>query len=273
MLLVAWLEPAGRPGIRPGAAIGGSAASGALRSAAVGLGVWALGIALPAGLLTLLTAAPHVALAHGFWLGTPALLNFSAPAAVLRASYRWIPGTPLPIDWEAGIRGSWVMAHDRQLLSVAVSLLTLTAGLLAIAWRLRRARQAASGDRDGRADSVASARDTVCALIALALLAAPISWYHYQLLQLPAFVLALTAAVRARRWGRAVLVVAAVLALTRHELWVLVLQALGSDSTTALYRTGFLVPLAAAVWFASRVLEIGGAKSGVRAPGVDAAVS
>jgi hypothetical protein len=251
MLLLAWIAPAGEPGYRR---VG-------LRSALAGLGAWALGVFLPAAVLLLATPPPHLSLAHGFWLGSPAMLNFSAPAAALRASYGWAPGTPLPADWEAGVRASWVLGEERQLFSVAFSLLVLGAGLGAVLWRLRRVHSTAAGE-----SAVPSppdlARQTFCALVALALLAAPISWYHYQLLQLPAFGLVLALALRERRWASALLVLAGVLALTRHELWVRLFAGLGTEPRTALYWTGFLVPTVALIWFAALVRRIGGTAAG-----------
>ena len=130
------------------------------------------------------------------------------------------------------------------------------AGLTAIgAARLRRRRLA--GEGWPISGGTTPGRDTVIALVALALVAAPISWYHYQLLQVPAFALALAAALRAGRWGAALATAVLSAALTRHEWIVAIVELYEPDPATALYFTGFLMPLFAVVWFVSRVRAIG----------------
>ncbi|MEO8276244.1 MAG: glycosyltransferase family 87 protein [Thermoanaerobaculia bacterium] len=243
LLLFAWIpwRPSGR---RPAAAI------------LAGAGIAALGVLLPALFLFATTGPPHVALAHGFWFGSPALLNFSAPAAALRASYSWSAGAALPPDWQDGVRASWSLAPAGRQLSLAVSILVLLAGLAAIVWRRRRA---SPGDRRGEeTESASTTRATLLALVALALLAAPISWYHYQLLEVPAFVLVLTARLRKRRWISGAWVALAVVALTRHELVSAVLQRVdfNPDPDLALYRTGQLTTLVGAIWFVVLLLRI-----------------
>jgi hypothetical protein len=220
-----------------------------------GLGTWALCLLAPWMVLFVSTAPPYLPVSHGYWLGTPAVLNFSAPAAVLRASYGWASGEPLPYDWEAGVSAAWALSRERQWISVGTSVLVLAAGLAAILWR--RWRLDRGGSERARGGTTAG-RDTVIALVALALVAAPISWYHYQLLQLPAFALALAGALRARRWGSALATAALTLALTRHEWIVAVVELRESDPAAALYLAGCLMPLFGVVWFASRVLAIGG---------------
>lgn len=286
ILLLSWLPGSLRPSdsaLSRGAKTGdagrrprppGLAVADAARIWGSGLGVWALGVALPWALLAIATAPPHLPLARGYWLGTPALLNFSAPAAVLRATYDWRSGSPPPADWEAGVSASWVLARDRQLVSAGVSLLVLAAGLAALGWRLSRLRSRRSRTAAGGEPTLG--RDIACALVALAIVAAPISWYHYQLLQLPAFVLALGGALRTRRWGVAVALAAVVLTLTRHEWVVGLVQLFAPDSPTALYWTGILLPLVGAAWFGSRVLAIGASGAspvsrGWRAPRAPAA--
>ena len=229
----------------------GSEASRCWRS---GLASWALFIVLPWAVLFLFTTPPHLPVSHGYWLGTPAVLNFSAPAAVLRASYDWEPGAPLPHDWEAGVSATWVLSRERQGIAVATSLLILAAGLAVILWRRWRLDREGSGRARGDATP---GSDTVIALVALALVAAPISWYHYQVLQLPAFALAFAGALRARRWAAALAIALLALALTRHEWVVTVVELFESDPATALYFTGGLMPLFGVVWFVSRVLAIG----------------
>lgn len=279
LLLLSWIPGLADRGSTAGPARGARPLrwwnGGVSRCWQSGLGSWALFMALPWAVLFLSTTPPHLPVAHGYWLGTPAVLNFSAPAAVLRASYGWEPGEPVPHDWEAGVSATWVLARDRQWISVATSLLILAAGLAAIAagdasrafrWRRQRlARDEAEGDRGGTAPG----RGTLIALVALALVAAPISWYHYQLLQLPAFALALAGALRSRRWASALAIATLTVALTRHEWVVTIVGLFESDPATALYLTGCLMPLFGLVWFVSRVLAIGngGDTDGIGASG------
>jgi hypothetical protein len=205
----------------------------------------ALLVALPLGLLVLATPPPHLPVAHGYWLGTPAVLNFSAPAAVLRASYGWRPGEELPRDWVDGVNSNWRLAPERQRLSVAVALGLLAAGLTALFLRVRRNGRAPSGP--GLAG----------ALVALALVAAPIAWYHYQLLQLPAFVLALAGALRRGRWATVCALGATLLVLTRHELVAAALRAVAPLPENALYLTGVVLPLVGAAWFLVQLAALG----------------
>ena len=243
LLLLSWI---------PGARLAGSDRSDrsdhatAYRAAGGAVLVWALLVALPFGVLAVATPPPHLPLAHGYWFGTPALLNFSAPAAVLRASYGWQPGSALPRDWVDGVSSAWSLAPGRQRISAATSLVLLGAGLAALFVRLRRVGRSAAGP------------EIACALVALALVAAPIAWYHYQLLQLPAFVLALAPALRARRWAASVALAGTLLALTHHELVVAAVQLFVPLPVTAYYLTGMLLPLLGTAWCVSRLLAIGG---------------
>ena len=147
------------------------------RVLAAGAGVALLGLAaswLPLALLP----APRLPTTAGFWRGTPALLNFSLPAVALRLADPARPGQPLPADWVHGNDPeALALPAGRAALSVAVAVLTLAIGL----WLLVRA--APPGLR-GEDLPLAAA-----ALIALALAASPIAWYHYQLLQLPGLAL------------------------------------------------------------------------------------
>ena len=246
---LSWLPWRGSPG-----------GNDTLRTWVSGALTWALLFILPWTALVVATPPPHLPLAHGYWLGTPALLNFSAPAAALRASYGWEPGAALPDDWVAGVSASWSLTRERQCISVFASLLVLATGLALLLLRVWRERWKAPA----HSFAGAGGADVACALVALALVAAPISWYHYQLLQLPAFVLALAAALRARRWPAALAIAAGVLTLTRHELVVSAVRLFAPDPTTALYFAGFVMPLLGAAWFASRVLAIGRGDGGDR---------
>jgi hypothetical protein len=156
-------------------------------------------------------------------MGTPAALNFSLPALAVRLTYSVPAESPLPADWQAGNNPEgFHLAPWRRGLSVAVSLATLAAGLLAILQVNRR-------------------RDrlyVLAALVALATLASPISWYHYQVFQLPGLALLGAAYLRRRAvWPLAGLSVLAA-GLTREEvrsfLW-------GSGETANVLAAGAVV--------------------------------
>lgn len=124
-----------------------------------------------------LLPAPHEPTTAGYWRGTPAPLNFSLPAVALRLAD--------PPREPGALPESWVRGHDPEALrlsptdgalSVGVSLATLLAGLAVLAAVGTRQRSRDGALPDGLLPS---------ALISLGLLAATLSWYHYQLLQLP----------------------------------------------------------------------------------------
>jgi|CXWL01.1.fsa_nt_gi hypothetical protein len=225
----------------------------------LGLGLLTVVLAgvMPWLALVVATPPPHAAQSHGYWLGTPASLSFSLPSAALRAGYDWVASTPVPSDWQASNVATFVLSPGRRALSVAISLATLACGFAFLAWRLRVAR------RPGRATTGNSHRDASLALIALAVVASPISWYHYQLFQLPALAVAADGAWRERAWGRLVGVAAVGLALTRTALWRQAFALLGADADLALYRTGIAVPWLGLAWFcwlAWRVGRVGAAR-------------
>lgn len=158
-----------------------------------------------------------------YWTGNPAPLNQSLSANVLRLT-TWPRGTPaaetepaerprtdrgnrrrepMPRSWRQGNNPRVFLLPPRQAaVSVGVSLacLALGGGLLGALLFRTPARHRKAQPTAGRTRRVAAA-----ALTTLAVLASPISWYHYQLFQLPGLALVGTdvAASRpgARRWA------------------------------------------------------------------------
>lgn len=147
----------------------------------------------------------------GYWLGTPASLNFSLPALALRATDPELAaGAPPPLSWQTGNNLDYLdLSPARRRLSVGVSLAALALGLAAIGTAAARARRAEGGSRGPW---------ILAALASLAVLASPVSWFHYQIFALPGLALLAAAALR-RRSGLALAGVAALATgLTRAEV-------------------------------------------------------
>ncbi|HEX7186080.1 MAG TPA: glycosyltransferase 87 family protein [Thermoanaerobaculia bacterium] len=169
--------------IWPGLLLLAYAGRASRRLFAIGIAVAVLCVALPLILIAVFLPPPHLPHGTGYWMGTPASLNVSLPALALRLSYP-LSG-PVPEDWIVGNEVARLhLDAGRKALSVGVSLATLALGLVALGWRARQDRW------DGRFG--------LAALTALAILASPISWYHYQLLQFPGLALLAVSYLRRR---------------------------------------------------------------------------
>lgn len=121
--------------------------------------------------LAVLRPPPHLPQATGSWAGSPAFLNLSLPATALRLADAPADWRRMPRSWLAGNRLEDVeLSGPAVAFSLTVALLTLGGGLLLIFRSV--------GPETPRLPVYA-------ALIALALAAAPVSWYHYRLLHLP----------------------------------------------------------------------------------------
>jgi len=161
---------------------------------AVLVGVWAadrnrraclVGIAAVIVALVLSWAAllplppPHMPSSAGYWMGTPALLNFSLPAVALRLANPPAGRGALPPAWVTGNDPEALrLPASHRALGVGVALLTLLLGGFCLARASSPGRLSAAGRLHASA-----------ALVALALAASPIAWYHYQLFQLPGLAL------------------------------------------------------------------------------------
>jgi hypothetical protein len=134
-------------------------------------------------------------------MGTPAVLNLSLPATMLRATDGGALGPELPDSWSRGNDPRAVdLSRGRVALSATTAGVVLLAGV-AVVW--------CSASRRG-ADMV----PLLSALVVVALVAAPISWYHYRLLHFPGIAWLAVSAARKGAWARLVGVVALALALT-----------------------------------------------------------
>lgn len=123
--------------------------------------------------LAVSTPGPALPASSQFWMGTPAFLNFSFPATVLRIADPPSQGGVMPLDWRNG-------NDPRQLhLPTGRALLGACSGAVTFAFCLGLITLTC---RNRDPDPVA----IFGALITSVLAASPIAWYHYQLLQLPA---------------------------------------------------------------------------------------
>jgi hypothetical protein len=184
-------------------------------------------------------------------MGTPALLNFSLPAAALRATYRWNGEGPMPADWERGTHPAALrLAPFRRHLSVAVSLAALAVGLATLG--MRRSWVAAQGRR-GSLDEPA----TLAYLAGLAVVASPVAWYHYQLFLLPGAALVAAACLHRRAYGGLAVVILMALAASWAHRGGWAAGALGIDLARYLVAAGLAVPLLDAALLALVLTEIG----------------
>ncbi len=127
-----------------------------------------------------------------YWMGTPAILSWSIPSAVLRALDP--PATPdrVPHDWEFGNTGANLhLSAKRRAVSLTISAATFAGGVLALTLACRGRL---------RAEQMSWA---LAGLTSLSLAASPVCWTHYQLLQYPGLALLLANAVQQRRWRSA----------------------------------------------------------------------
>lgn len=185
----------------------------------------------------------------GYWMGTPAILSWSLPSAVLRAMDPPKRGSHLPPAWEYGNATTEIAKPERGLVSAAVAASTLGVGLLALLWISR-------GTLNANQSPFAMA-----GLLSLSLAAAPICWTHYQVMQYPGLALLLCTAWRRHSWVRLSSIV--VLGACLYQLPVGVLtdyyrQHAGwtADSPAILYFWTTLTPIASLALFALFLWEV-----------------
>ena len=155
-------------------------------------GIALLSVSLPWLVLACFFTGPKVATEAHYWLGTPAMFSWSLPSVVLRILMPLHPGRHLPFYWDHGNTAATLhLAPWLQTVSVAVALTALAGGILALIVVSRGRLRAAH------------LPFAMAALISLTLVAAPVSWTHYQVLQYPGVALLLYHAIRWRRWALA----------------------------------------------------------------------
>jgi hypothetical protein len=126
-----------------------------------------------------------------FFSGTPAILSWSLPSAVLRALDSPRSGGPLPRNWYVGnnLMELQLPPWQREI-SMSVAIVTFAVGIIVLAIATR-----------GRLDP-AWLPFAMAASLSLGLAAAPLSWGHYQVMQYPAVALLLCHVVRLHLWRR-----------------------------------------------------------------------
>jgi hypothetical protein len=160
----------------------------------------------------------------GAWTGTPATLSWSLPSVVLRILDPERRDFIVPAHWMLGTN----LEHFRLPLllavaGVAVALITLAIGLAAIVW------SAGTRIREQQVPWV------MAALVSLALVASPVSWTHYQVLEYPGLALLLIHAWRHRHWAQ--LVAALALASLIYPLPIYMMDTLSQHWTTDSFHT------------------------------------
>ncbi len=167
-------------------------------------------VLLPLGLIAVATPGPVAPQSGSFWMGTPAFLNLSLPATVLRLADPPADDGAMPPDWKNGNDPRQLhLPRERAALSAASGAVTLALCLGLIA--------AASRHREPPAPAL------IGAIITSALAGCPIVWYHYQILQFPGIVWLASKAIRSRRFGTLLVLTATALGLTwAHRLDVLI---------------------------------------------------
>jgi hypothetical protein len=189
---------------------GGSAAQGAAVAAGFSLkllpGILAIvpvlrrdwrAVAAMIAVTVALLLLPAVVVSHwgsgppptSFWMGTPALLNWSVPAVALRIADPPVSLPQLPHNWRFGnVPEGTHLPRSQQWLSVGIAAAVLLAGLAALVTACR-----------GRLNQ-AQVPWAAAALISLSVAASPIAWSHYQVLQYPGLALLICHAVNRRKW-------------------------------------------------------------------------
>jgi Glycosyltransferase family 87 len=196
--------------------------------------------------------------------GTPCVLSWSIPSVALRILEPPDDDGKLPADWING----WDLPRlhldsGQKLASLSTALATLAAGL-ALLWFKTR------GGLSAGQIPIAGA-----ALIALALAASPIAWWHYQAMQYPGVALLLYYAIRHSDWRRlASALVCAVFLFPlpaaalryyyhRHERW--------PDSPALMYFWTSVTPIASLVLFVLLVAMIDACGSKIKSSSSPAA--
>jgi hypothetical protein len=126
-----------------------------------------------------------------YLFGTPCVLSWSFPSVALRIFEPPDDNGKLPNDWING----WDLPRlhlslDQKLLSLSVALAVFASGLAVLVFKT-------GGQLTPEQIPFAGT-----ALVALALAASPIAWWHYQAMQYPGVALLCCAAVRAGHWRK-----------------------------------------------------------------------
>jgi hypothetical protein len=125
-----------------------------------------------------------------FVFGTPCVLSWSIPSVALRVLDPPGADGKVPSDWLNWDLSRLHLSARQKLVSLAASLAALAPGL-ALLWFKTR------GGLTAKQVPIAGT-----ALVALALAASPVGWWHYQTMQYPGVALLLYYVIRGRDWRR-----------------------------------------------------------------------
>jgi len=146
-------------------------------------------LAVPWWIVQCCLTGPKAPPSVDYIFGTPSVLSWSLPSVALRIYEPLPPGGPMPNDWITGNGLPGVrLSTNQRALSAGVAVLTLAVGFLVLAIRLR-----------GRL-TLSQVPLAGAAMIALAVVASPVSWTHYQVMQYPGLALFLGYAAKRRPW-------------------------------------------------------------------------
>jgi hypothetical protein len=159
------------------------------RAIATLIAVTAALILVPAAVIAHWHSGPAFPGHADYWMGSPAVLNWSIPAIALRVADPPVSPARVPYNWEFGnLTRRLRLPRDQQRLSAGIGAGLLLAGLAALIIVCR-----------GRLNAP-QAPWASAALISLSVAVSPVSWSHYQILQYPGLALLLCYAVRQRKW-------------------------------------------------------------------------
>jgi hypothetical protein len=181
------------------------------RALVTGIAVILLLALLPTLATALLLGPPLSPPATYYWMGTPALFNFSLPAVLLRLLDPPAGTGRLPHNWEFGNNVHELNVPESHLwIAVAIAASVMALGLLLL-WRWA----ASAPDSSSVPSSAATLTPGTtplplvsAALVSLTLAVSPVCWSHYQLLQYPGVALLLAGFVRQKRFRAAAALVA-----------------------------------------------------------------
>ena len=148
-------------------------------------------VVIPWAAVALFLQGPSGAAKGSAWTGTPATLSWSLPSLAVRILDPARNDYLTPSKWMLGTNlEHFHLAPQLAAAGLAVSILALASGLFALV------RVAGLRIREEQAPWV------LAALVSLALIASPVCWTHYQVLEYPVVALLLIDASRQRKWAR-----------------------------------------------------------------------
>ena len=145
--------------------------------------------AVPWAFVIFFLSGPDAPAHKAYLAGTPSVISWSLPSVALRIYEPFQFGKPMPLDWITGNGLQTLeLSSGQRFVSLGVAIITLLAGCLILAGRVRFKLTAGQVPLAG------------AAIIALALAASPVCWTHYQIMQYPGVAVFLTYAASRKLW-------------------------------------------------------------------------